>query len=88
MFDQTKSDMTMSTNTSISSQVQLDNKSIEEILSSVFNGAIVEEIRYLSYAYTNKTALVRLSGGKTNTVQRSLNEEFPIPIHDLLIFAW
>ena len=69
----------MSTNTSLSSQVQIDNKEIEEMLSNLFPTNTVLEIRYLSYAYTNKTALVRLKGKNDKVVIKICVKEDRFP---------
>lgn len=54
------SKMVASSSQSISSQIDLDVKVIEAIISNIANKNNIEEIRYLSYAFTNKVILVRL----------------------------
>ena len=70
-----KGDLTMSTDKSISSQVQIEDKLIESLLSSLFKGSSVQEIRYLSYAFTNKTALVRFSSGERAVIKICVKED-------------
>lgn len=78
-INQIQNNLTMSTNKPISSQVSLDNKLVGKLLSSVFGNSAVEEIRYLSYAFTNKTALVRLSGEREKVVVKICVKEDRFP---------
>lgn len=63
-----KRPMTMHTTQSVASQVDLDASYLDRVIQKTFENAAIREVRHLSYAYTNKTILVRLGGVRENKV--------------------
>lgn len=60
---------------SISSQIDFDEKLLESVVSKSLGKSKVLENRYLSYAYTNKTILMRFDDGTKVVVKVSVKED-------------
>jgi aminoglycoside phosphotransferase (APT) family kinase protein len=80
----------MDSKMSLSSQVYIDDKQVGLILAEILGKSEAKEIRYLSYAFTNKTLLVRFDENdqdrfpklelETNLISRiALETDLPVP---------
>jgi aminoglycoside phosphotransferase (APT) family kinase protein len=67
--------LTAQTKLSLSSQAEFDESKFKELVSKIFEGKDIEELRYLSYAYTNKTMLVRFADGVKVVAKVSIKED-------------
>lgn len=60
---------------SISMQVDFDEQKLKDLVSKLFNNTKIEEVRYLSYAYTNKTMLFRFPDNRKVVVKVCVKED-------------